>query len=137
MQQQFYMKETFYGDEVRVVFLPLEIINNNKLLKKGVKNLGFNEFKLRHNNVRAKTNFFMRVLDNFYNCDKLSWLTMTFRENITDLARANKELRGLLDYLVKRHPDLRSVVIVEPQKRGAWHFHLLLDDYFDVDEIRR
>lgn len=56
MQQQFYMKETFYGDEVRVVFLPLEMINNNKRIKKGVKNLGFNEFKLRHNNIKGDKN---------------------------------------------------------------------------------
>lgn len=55
------------------------------------------------------------------------FLTMTFRENVTDLDEANyewKKFRQRLEYELKQ--KLKYVVVVEFQKRGAVHYHSML-----------
>lgn len=58
--------------------------------------------------------------------DKDVFLTLTFAENVTDLKKANyefKKFRQRLEYELKR--KLKYVSVVEFQKRGAVHYHVL------------
>lgn len=59
------------------------------------------------------------------------FLTLTFAENITDIKRANRifsKFKQRLDYEItgKKRSYLKYVGIIEFQKRGAIHYHVLI-----------
>ncbi|WP_342257827.1 hypothetical protein [Spiroplasma endosymbiont of Nomada ruficornis] len=58
----------------------------NERNKLGVKNIG-NDTKLRNNNVRTKCKLVQKALHNFYNAKILSFLTLTYHKNETDIAK--------------------------------------------------
>lgn len=64
-------------------------------------------------------------------------LTLTFRENVTDL----KEAWGCFHYFIKlmrkSFDDFPYVVVPELQKRGAVHFHLAIKGYYPVTLVRK
>lgn len=134
MKIKYYVKKTYYADRVNVVFLPNELITKQKNIN-GIKNLGKNRFKLRNSLVRSRTNFIRKALHNFVYAEHLYFITLTFRENITDLVKANNHYKVFMKYLTYHYPYLKSVVVAENQKRGAWHFHLLVDKRIDADLI--
>lgn len=51
-------------------------------------------------------------------------LTVTYRENITDLSRLKKDLKEFNRRVLRVWPGFRFVAGFEPQQRGAWHAHL-------------
>ena len=57
-------------------------------------------------------------------CNK--FLTLTFKENITDLSQAYKSLHYFLKK-IKRYimPNMKFIAVPEFQKRGAVHYHLI------------
>lgn len=73
----------------------------------------------------------LRRLINANADDLQKFFTLTFKENITDINIAYDELKKfkmrLKYYLKKEHQgrELKYVVVVEFQKRGAVHFHML------------
>lgn len=136
MLVNYYIKQTYYGNRVKVVALPLELITKTKNLL-GIKNTGENERKLRNNLVRSKGRFLTKAFHNFYNAEKLSLITFTFAENLTDLKRANKYWKGFNDYLSKRNQGIKWSITPETQERGAWHFHMLINEHFNRDELTR
>lgn len=115
---QFYLSKTYYGNRVKVVALPLELITKRKNYL-GIKNLGQNEQKLRNSLVRSKGRFLAKAFHNFYDVEKLSLVTLTFKENVTDLKFANKCFKGFNDYLSFRNKGIKWSVTPETQKRGA------------------
>jgi hypothetical protein len=82
------------------------------------------EYKLRRG-TRALNNIRRVALSNFSQKDK--FLTLTFRENLKDIEVANKELDKFLKRLRRRHPELKYISAVQFQKRGAIHYHLLIN----------
>ncbi|EUJ42287.1 rolling circle replication-associated protein, partial [Listeria fleischmannii] len=62
------------------------------------------------------------------------WITMTYRENMTDRVQARKDFDKFLKRFKyhcrktwgKTRGHLEYVKAVEPQERGAWHFHMLV-----------
>lgn len=59
--------------------------------------------------------------------------TYTFKDNITDLSRANsyyKQYATKLRYHIGKNPEY--VVVPEQQQRGAWHFHTV---FFNLPKI--
>jgi hypothetical protein len=60
------------------------------------------------------------------------FLTLTFEENVTDLDYSNKEFKKWVqrvNYLLKKqnHDSMKYVAVIEFQKRGAVHYHVLCD----------
>jgi len=58
------------------------------------------------------------------------WVTLTYRENMTDPARLYEDYRRFWQrfkyYLNKQgHPPAEYIIAAEPQGRGAWHLHCL------------
>lgn len=58
------------------------------------------------------------------------WVTLTFRERMTDPARLYEDYRRFWQrfkyYLRKQgHPPAEYIIAAEPQGRGAWHLHCL------------
>lgn len=67
---------------------------------------------------------------NLENPDRALWVTLTYRENMTDTERLYKDFHAFwkrfLRYLKKGgHPRAEYISAAEPQQRGAWHLHLL------------
>lgn len=58
------------------------------------------------------------------------WVTLTYRENMTDPVRLYEDYRRFWQrfkyYLHKQgHPSAEYIIAAEPQGRGAWHLHCL------------
>jgi hypothetical protein len=57
----------------------------------------------------------------------VGFLTLTFKDNITDSKVAYDRFRSFNSNFLALSPDFGHWICVkEPQKRGAWHFHLLV-----------
>ena len=67
---------------------------------------------------------------NLTNPETALWVTLTNAKNEVDVARVYENYRRywqrLRYYLGKRgHPSVEYIAAIEPQGRGAWHFHCL------------
>lgn len=92
-------------------------------------------------NIRARNNLRRLVLNNFNN--RSTFLTLTFQENLTDLTKANQVFKRFVKYM---NEDLskvwgngfKYVAVVEFQKRGAIHYHLICDlpKYYRYSKVR-
>ncbi len=51
-------------------------------------------------------------------------MTLTYRENQTDLELCKKHLKEFVRRVRRVMPDFVAVAAFEPQKRGAWHVHM-------------
>ena len=63
-------------------------------------------------------------------------LTLTYRENVTDRTRAFKDFNKFIRLVRKYHGDIQYVAVAEKQKRGAFHFHLAINRFYDVRNLR-
>lgn len=65
--------------------------------------------------------------------DSLGFLTLTFPDNVRDPKEAYSRFRSLNSNYLAPHPYFGAWLCVkERQKRGAWHYHLLIDCGSDV-----
>lgn len=88
-------------------------------------------------NIRARNNLRRLALMNFTN--KSKFLTLTFRENITDVEEANKYFKAFIRKLKKECKDepLKYIAVIEFHQRGAVHYHMLCNlPYVRVEKIR-
>lgn len=70
------------------------------------------------------------INSNLEDPEKALWVTLTYRENMTDSARLYEDYRRFWQrfkyYLHKQeHPPAEYIIAAEPQGRGAWHLHCL------------
>lgn len=63
-------------------------------------------------------------------------LTLTYRENKTDLKACWRDLQKFVRYMKSSFPDFFYVVVPERQDRGAWHFHLAVKGFYNVNLVR-
>jgi hypothetical protein len=84
----------------------------------------------------AKTGFISEgsILQFFAKHPVVFYWTFTFIENLTDKAEAERRFKKFQDLLRRRGAEWLHVW--EPQKRGAWHVHLITDVYLDVNWLR-
>ena len=54
-----------------------------------------------------------------------SFITLTFKENITDIAYANRIFNAWVSNVRKLKKDFKYIAVPEFQKRGAVHYHIL------------
>ncbi|WP_339039517.1 hypothetical protein [Spiroplasma endosymbiont of Andrena trimmerana] len=92
MQENFYIKKIYYGAYVKNIILPMSAILNNKRNEIGVKNLGINDKKLRNNAIRTKTKLIHKAYHNFYNSKVLSFVTLTYANNMQDINKAKHDI---------------------------------------------
>ena len=88
--------------------------------------------------LRARQNIFDLIqcntgkhLDHEGKKQTTKFLTLTFQENIKDLEKANQEftkfMKRLSYYAYKvRKNVIKYIAVPELQKRGAWHYHVIL-----------
>ncbi len=61
---------------------------------------------------------------------KILWVTLTYKENMTDTKRLYKDFKNF-NYRFKKYlkdnnyPLYEYITTAEPQRRGAWHLHII------------
>jgi hypothetical protein len=97
----------------------------------------FKEFK--HSDVRVShlenisrslRNLRDIINTNVTNPDNCQWVTLTYRENMTDTKRLYSDFHNFnkryQNYLKKNNlPKCEYIAAAEPQGRGAWHLHII------------
>lgn len=70
-----------------------------------------------------------RLINTNFNCDNSKFVTLTFAENdkfdITDVKSCNNEYTKFIKRLKRRYDGLKYVSVIEFQKRGAIHYHMV------------
>lgn len=87
---------------------------------------------------RAKREKLLRLADVNFEAGACVFVTMTFRENVQDYDIAVKAFKGFTKRLRRKLEDVRYIATLEIQKRGAFHFHVLInapDIQFGLDNI--
>jgi hypothetical protein len=60
---------------------------------------------------------------NITDVNKCRWLTLAYAENMTDTERLIDDFRAFNRRCRKRYGHYEYITAIEPQGRGAWHFH--------------
>lgn len=103
--------------------------------KKAIKELEKIEKKyaemipVREDNLRRKINKFRSIIQS--NWDEWThFITLSFKNNETNITKAKKKLERWIEKMRELYPDFIYAYVIEFQKRGAVHFHLIckLDD---------
>lgn len=82
------------------------------------------EYNKKNANVR-RNKLRRMILANFSENSK--FITLTFKSNITDLDFANTEFKKFIQRLRSKWKDFRYIAVIEFQKRGAVHYHMISD----------
>lgn len=92
-----------------------------------------NHIENRNDNIASVKKSLKRLRDlinaNVYqdNQKKCRWITLTYRENMTDPKRLYKDFDKFMKRVKYNYKDYdKYIVAMEPQGRGAWHCHLIL-----------
>lgn len=86
----------------------------------------------RFQNLNSLRSTIKRLRDlinaNFEGSDNELFITLTYKENMTDLRRLYEDFDKFYKRLKYKYKgvDFLYISVVEPQLRGAWHIHLLL-----------
>lgn len=63
-------------------------------------------------------------------------VTLTYRENVTDYKRARADFNAFAKLVRARYPEWFYVMVPEVQERGAWHFHVAVKGFQNVNYLR-
>jgi hypothetical protein len=84
----------------------------------------------RSNNIQSLKKSFVNlrrlINNNFSGCYGEKHITLTYKDNMTCSKTAYKDFDKFIKKMKYRYKGLEYIVVLEPQQRGAWHFHLLL-----------
>lgn len=91
-------------------------------------------------NIESLRNTFKKltglIRTNFENnSSKQLFITLTYKENMTDRERLYKDFDKFyknLKYKYRNEHKFEYIVVAEPQGRGAWHLHLMLKSNNDL-----
>ncbi|WP_185458372.1 rolling circle replication-associated protein [Listeria seeligeri] len=118
---------------------PIVKLDKYRYLVKSTGEIGeFNQSMTRKDNLNSLRQSFKRlsylINANFTGANNELWITMTYKDNMRD----NKQASADFDRFLKRFKyfceqtygktrgHMEYVKAIEPQERGAWHFHLLV-----------
>lgn len=134
----YYMSGRQYPNgEVEIVAIKMETEDSLKrgggAKRKNDDKDGMDEDTLRKSIGRARTTVRRKLLS--MDADRL--LTLTFRDNVTDIDQAWERFKYFCKLMKFRYREKWAYVAVpEYQKRGAVHFHLAVAGYFHANTVR-
>ena len=89
---------------------------------------------MRYSSLRRTRSRITRLINS--NDDIRTFITLTFKENITDLFVANDIFKKFIKRLKRKFPKLKYLAVPEFQKRGAVHYHILVNiEYLENDKL--
>jgi len=80
----------------------------------------------RKNNIQKSRNNFRRLITANFD-ENSKFITLTFKDNLKDVKQANKEFKKFIQRLRYRYKGFKYAAVVEFQKRGAVHYHMISD----------
>lgn len=135
------VKEISYGDIKEVVYVNIishSLKEYRKISRNEMLNVVTGEIidckvsSTREDNQVSLRRTIKRLRDlincNFFGDDNELFITLTYRENMSDYKRLYKDFDKFYKKLKRRYKDIefRYISVIEPQERGAWHLHVLL-----------
>ena len=76
-----------------------------------------------------------RLVNEVPNIGHIAFLTLTFKDNVTDHREAYRRYRSWNTNFFSKHPAFGHYINTkEVQTRGAWHFHILIQLNIDIRE---
>lgn len=105
-----------------------ENIDNEKYTKGRQSSMLINNKKENKKVESSSLSRSVTILRDYANANEKEWLTfitLTFKENITDINLANKKFNHFTKCMKRKYPDFKYLGVPEFQKRGAVHYHLL------------
>ncbi len=119
-----------YGDGLAEVSFGF---SSTAIKSKGIRGLSENKEENKDRAVRrARKLLRHKVLAS--GADHL--LTLTYRDNVTDFARASDDLTVFVRRVRRQREGFPYVAVAERQKRGAWHWHLAVCGWQDIRFLR-
>lgn len=79
----------------------------------------------QNNMIKARNNLRRLITANFDEYSK--FVTLTFKDNVTDVKVANYEFMKFIQRLRYRYKGFKYIAVIEFQKRGAVHYHMISD----------
>jgi len=70
----------------------------------------------------------MMINANFEGGQAELFITLTYAENMICTQQLQKDYRAFEKRLRYKYPNLELIAVTEPQRRGAWHWHILAKD---------
>jgi hypothetical protein len=92
-------------------------------------------------NITARNNLRRLALMNFDN--KSKFITLTYKDNVTDLEESNGEFKKFikrLNYYLKKEgkESVQYLTVIEFQKRGAIHYHMICNlNYIKAETLSK
>lgn len=114
-------KVTHYHGKIKVREKGWE--EDSAIQKKKIASKKISQLKSRADNIQRTKNQIMDLV----RCNASDWksfVTLTFKENVTDLTEANKAFNTWTKSVRRVFPDFKYLGVPEVQDRGAWHYHL-------------
>jgi len=126
---------TFTSGDVECIALKLD---SDQSIRKGGGAKRDNTEKSEMNNLvlQARAKKQVRYKSMMMNADRM--LTLTYRENITDLDKAWTDLKAFSRKMKSEfNESWQYICVPEFQKRGAVHFHMAISGFFPVNKVRK
>lgn len=90
--------------------------------------------ELRQDNIyRSYKMLIDYALENSYNFK--TFITLTFKDNIKDITKANKMFNNWCRQVRRQYPDFMYLGSPEYQKRGAVHYHLMTNIMIGTNDL--
>lgn len=115
---------------------PIEKLDKNHYkLKRTGEIKEFVPSEKRTDNINSIASSMKQLRDiinyNVTDTEKVTWLTLTYAENMQDYNRLYDDYRKFnmrFRYYCAKHnlPKYEYIAVCEPQSRGAWHMHIIL-----------
>lgn len=85
--------------------------------------------------IRARQQLYRIIQSNINDSQKYKnlFVTFTFKENVTDIKKANYEFKKFIQRFYTKYGKYKYITVIEFQKRGAVHYHTL---FFNVPYIK-
>lgn len=82
--------------------------------------------------LRSSLNKLGYIIDaNFTDPSRCLFVTLTYKEKLTDLEKLDNDWENFCKRFKRKWGKFKYIMVLEPQKRGAWHLHILM--FFDEE----
>lgn len=119
----FYQQKKSKGGSITKIDKDTYIDNNTGEIKE------FNHIKNRSqdmDNIKKSMQKLRDLLNtNIINTKNVRWVTITYKENITDTKKLYNDFKNCIKKLREIYGHFEYINCIEPQGRGAWHCHIV------------
>lgn len=143
-ESETYYKKKYYS-KIFVMKNIVEVLEYNEPVWSGYKGFGGREMndliktneKIRKKVLYRMRNDLRRLTNNNFDAGS-KFITLTFKKNVVDLSVANNEFKKFIKRLKYEEGNFKYVAVIEFQKRGAVHYHMISDlFYISNHKLRR